>query len=81
MKISGLVSNFLYLQGPQQSKEIKDLKDECDALKKRLADMEERIKPRDPKKESKLRREIKEIRELIKQSFSPGTGVPQKKTI
>jgi hypothetical protein len=43
--------------------------------------MEKRIKPRDPKKESKLRREIKEIRELIKQKFPPGTGVPQKKTI
>ena len=63
------------------TKEIKDLKDECDALKKRLADMEKRIKPRDPKKEGKLKREIKEIRELIKQTFPPGTGVPQKKTI
>ena len=68
-------------QNIQQSKEIKELKDECDALKKRLADMEKRIKPRDPKKEGKLKREIKEIRELIKQTFPPGTGVPQKKTI
>ena len=42
--------------------------------------MKKQIKPQDPKKESKLRREIKEIRELIKQSFPTGTGLPQKKT-
>ena len=76
-------SEFLSIehQNTQQSKEIKDLKDECDALKKRLANMEKRIKPRDPKKESKLRREIKEIKEFIKQAFPPGTALPQKKTI
>ena len=68
-------------QNTQQSKEIKELKAECDALKKRLADMEKQIKLWDPKKESKLRREIKEIRELIKQGFPPGTALPQKKTI
>ena len=43
--------------------------------------MEKQIKPRDPKKESKLIREIKEIREIIKQGFPPGIALPQKKTI
>ena len=59
----------------QQSKEIEDLKDECDALKKRLADMEKKIKPRDPQKEWKLKERIEALEGLINSS---GNNLPEK---
>jgi predicted nucleic acid-binding Zn-ribbon protein len=62
-------------QNAQQSKEIEDLKDECDALKKRLADMEKKIKPRDPQKEWKLKERIEALEGLINSS---GNNLPEK---
>ena len=68
-------------QNIQQSKEIKELKDECDALKKRLADMEKQIKLWDPKRKVSWKEKLRRLENLLNKDSLPAQHYHKKRQL